>query len=160
MVIVNAKEFLSFSGKSIEIPYLCELKGKNQDGITVEQKKYLHKLGIGWSQLRYKGQAQIVLDVAIERLEKHLATPGQMRKLADMGVSIVHKRTFKEAKYILNGGSPDAYKGLLITIIYDHGTNKQCKLTARSRRDAKQKYQMLLANKATNIHFNVQEPEE
>lgn len=152
MEIVNAKEFMMLAKEEF-VTGVTNLIGKQRDGITEEQKQTLRNLGIGHSQLKYKGEASPVIKVGIERRKSGLATPGQMRAMHEMGVTIVHKRTFREASYILDGGDPDTYDELLIMIIYDTNTAKGMKVTATTRKEAERVYQRLTANGARNFRF-------
>ena len=102
MTIVNYKEFFELANIKINIPELNTMGGKYRDGATNKQKQFLHKLGVGWTGLAYKGQITIVIDAALDRERKGLATPGQMRKLRNLGLRDVSKITFKDAADILD----------------------------------------------------------
>ena len=168
MDIVNYKDFLRMAKVNVRIPTKLELKGKQADGTTSEQQKTLRKFGIGFTGLIYKKQAMIVIDIAIQRAKKHLATPGQMRALEEDGIPDVHKRTFKEAIWILHGGDVDfdsadkdcpedwynEYPMMFITS-YTYNDNKLWTVTAGSRKQAKEQYQILLANGARNFKFQI-----
>ena len=97
MTIVNAKDFLLMAGVRDEIPNLNGLTGKNRDGVTDKQKVFLRNLGIGTTQIKYKGQASFVIDEAIRRRNFGLATPGQMRALKQIGENDVSRITFTQA---------------------------------------------------------------
>lgn len=101
MTIVNAHEFMMLAHSSRPIPMLNELSGKYRDGVTDKQKAFLRSMGIGVAQIKYKGQASVVINLAIKRRDYGLATPGQMRALAAAGVKNVNMITYKQAFQIL-----------------------------------------------------------
>ncbi len=106
MSTVNYREFFKMAHIAKDLPNSNALFGRNKDGITDKQKMFLRNLGVGTTGIRYKGQAAMVLDIAIERFHKHLATPGQMRALIKTGkktLQDVDKVTFKEAIKLLDG---------------------------------------------------------
>lgn len=153
--LVNAKDFLRLAGMSDRIPYLREFTGKKTDGITEAQRECLHSLGIGYSDIRCKGNAMEIISVALKREKAGLATPAMMKRLEEMGVKKVHLRTKKEAAYIFNGGSPEEYEGLIIFITFDMPNIKACKATACSRAYAKNMTLRLQEIGGTNIRFKV-----
>ena len=102
MTIVNYKEFFEMIGYTNELPNKNGMKGRMCDGITSAQQRALRNLGVGTTGIRYKGQAMIVLDLLIDRANKHLATPGQMRKLGAAGFQHVGKITYSQAVQYLS----------------------------------------------------------
>lgn len=98
MTIVNYKDFLDMAQIHEEIPNMNGLFGSQRDGVTEKQKTFLRQLGIGTTGLKYKGQAMIVIDLALARKHNGLATPGQMRALKKCGVKNVHLYSFVNAK--------------------------------------------------------------
>jgi len=106
MTTVNYKEFFRMIGIERELPNKYGLKGRMCDGITVSQQIALRNLGIGTTGIKYKGQASIVLDLAIGRAKRHMATPGQMKKLEQLGFQKVGEFTYSEAfQYLDNKNS-------------------------------------------------------
>ena len=106
MTIVNYKEFLRLIDCNRPLPSKASLQGRMCDGITVSQQAALRKLGIGATGIRYKGQATFILCIAIKRANNRMATPGQMRKLEQLGFQKVGKFTYKEAfQYLSNKNS-------------------------------------------------------
>lgn len=97
MTIVNYKDFLEMAQIHEEVPNMDGLFGKNRDGVTEKQKTFLHNLGIGTTGLKYKGQASMIIDLALQRKNNGLATPGQMRALLKHGVKNVHCFSFNNA---------------------------------------------------------------
>ena len=96
MKIVPWQEFIELADAR-EIP---EELGRFDGDITNRQKERLHKLGIGWSELN-KHKADIVIRVAEYRMNRGLATPGQLQMLRKLGRSNVNKVLFNEAKHII-----------------------------------------------------------
>ena len=93
-------------------------------------------------------------------IAKHINKPctdKQRLKLYDKGISIPKQRTYLEAQYILQGGSPDEYKHLLIKIRFDNKNLKGCEITARSRGEARKLWQWLEKQECTNITFKTYE---
>ena len=157
MVVVNYKDFLRMANKDVRIPSKFELKGKNADGVTAEQQKCLRKFGIGVTGLHYKGQASIIIGIAIDRANKHLATARQMKQMDDMGIDMLHVRTYKESKWILSGKNPDDYN-ITILLSYNYGDAPDKWVTiAKSRTEARKQHQVLANNDAKNIRFKVLE---
>lgn len=155
MDIVGYKDFLRMVNQSDIIQTKHNLKGKYADGITVAQQKCLRSLGIGYDGLRYKGQASAVIGIAIDRSCRHLATPGQMRAMEALGVTVIPTRTFKEAQWILDGGDPDEFS-LTILLSCDYGNKYDRWVTvAKSRSDARAKFKLLSENDAKNIRFKI-----
>lgn len=101
MEIVGAKEFLAMSGKGIECLDTRRFFGKMLDGPTEKQRATLRKFGVGYSELKCKGQASAVLGVVFARLNDDLATPGQMRALKRIGMTDVSGYTREQANEIL-----------------------------------------------------------
>ncbi len=101
MTIVNVGEFMVMAKVQKSMPTLSMLAGKYRDGVTDKQKSFLRTLGIGTSQIKYKGQASFVLEIALDRKNRGLATPGQMRALKEHGLDDVHNITFRQAVQIL-----------------------------------------------------------
>lgn len=103
MMKVNYKEWLMLAEIPIELPNKDGLKGKNCDGATVAQLTCLHRFGVGTTGIKYKGQAAILIDIAIERANNHLATPGQMKRLSQAGFQHVGDISFNQAVQYLSG---------------------------------------------------------
>lgn len=98
MTIVSSREFLELAGA----PPIPEGMGKyDSKPVTQDRKDKLHRRGIGYSDLDNCRQADRVLSVANYRMQKGLATPGQMRMLRKLGVSDIPHKTFEEAKFII-----------------------------------------------------------
>jgi hypothetical protein len=116
---VNFMEFMLLAREPLAPKRKAQMKFTWGEQITPKQKETMHNFGIGYSSMLYRGQAVIVIEAAVKRLEKGLASPAQMRTMYIMGVEDVHKRTFKEASYIINGGVPDEYPGLSFTFLLD-----------------------------------------
>jgi hypothetical protein len=72
-----------------------------KDPITQAQKDLLHKMGIGYEGLLWKGHASRVIDVAMNRRKKGLATPGQMRMLRKLGIGDIPNKSFDDARNII-----------------------------------------------------------
>lgn len=124
---VNFMEFMLLAREPLAPKRKAQMKFKWGEEITPKQKETMHNFGIGYSAMLYRGQATMVIDAAIRRREKNLATAAQMRTMYIMGVEDVHKRTFKEAAYIINGGAPDEYPGLTFTFLLDEKEKKVVK---------------------------------
>ena len=138
---VNFNEFMQLAAEKPVGKREKEFKGCRALEITEKQKAALHKFGIGYSSMNWRGQASDVLEVAFRRAKNNLATAAQMRVLSKMGVSCVHKRTFKEAAFILNGNDPDNYNGF--TYIFRCGDEER---EAHSRKQADSVFQELRAS--------------
>jgi len=109
----------------------------------------MHDFNIGYSQMRYHGTEVCVLREAERRMALGLATAPQMKAMYLMGVDDVHKRTFKEASFIIDGGDPDSYKGLKYTFI-DEGKE----VYAYSRKEADTIFKQLKAkNSKVKVKF-------
>lgn len=106
MQIVGWKNFMNLADREEQIPDKLGLTGKYADGITVAQQKCLRRFGIGYGGLKYKGQASIVIKIAIERSNLHLATPGQMWALSKCGLKNVSGFTFLQAQQKLDEIDP------------------------------------------------------
>lgn len=145
----NYMEFMLLARERIAPKTKASMKGAWSEPVTDEQKEALHNYGIGVSGMAYYGQAKIVLKAAAARKQKGLATPSQMRSLYMKGVDDVHKRTFKEATFILEGGDPDSYTGLVYTFRYEQ-EGKQEEKSVRGRKKANELFQTLRSS-ATNI---------
>lgn len=107
MTIVNYKEFFHLIGYTKELPNKNGMKGRMCDGITTAQQCALRNMGIGTTGIRYKGQAMIVLNIAIDRCNKHLATPGQMRELKKRGFQHVGNISYAKAWQYLDDEDDD-----------------------------------------------------
>ena len=149
------EEFLMLSNKELEIPYLKELTGKNRDGITQKQKDCLHRFGIGYTGLRYKKQASLVIGYAIERENNHMATPAQMRHLHRIGVPNVCDLTYKEAWCLINGCEPDMFEEFTIVFMFDTNSGKDWKITETDKEAAHERFKFLKEHGATNIRYKV-----
>lgn len=101
MTIVNPKEFFELAGVRFYLPERYMLPGSMKDPITQAQKDLLHKMGIGYEGLLWKGHASRVIDVAMTRRKNGLATPGQMRMLRKLGISDIPNKSFDDARYII-----------------------------------------------------------
>lgn len=145
----NYMEFMLLARERIAPKTKASMKGSWSEPVTEEQKEALHNYGIGVSGMSYYGQAKIVLKAAAARKERGLATPSQMRSLYMKGIEDVHKRTFKEAAFILEGGDPDSYTGLIYTFRYEkEGVGAE--QSVRGRKKANELFQQLRTI-ATNI---------
>ena len=105
MQIVSWRNFMDLAQRNEIIPDKIGCYGKQADGITLAQQKCLRRFGIGFTGLKYKGQAMIVISIAIERANAHMATPGQMwalTKCRNIKKQNIHQYTFDEARKILN----------------------------------------------------------
>ena len=102
MQIVNYRDFLLLSGERLYVPDLNDLYGRQRDPITEPQKNYLRRLGVGYSGLKYKGQAMVVLDLLVRRSNTAMATPGQLWALHRRGFKDLTDMSFEEASRILD----------------------------------------------------------
>ena len=137
---VNFNEFMQLAGEKPVGKREKEFKGGRALDVTEKQKSALHGFGIGYSSMMWRGQASDVLKVAFRRKDEHLATAAQMRALSKKGVTCVHKRTFKEASFILEGNDPDSYNGF--TYFFRCGDEER---EAHSRKEADSVFQELRA---------------
>lgn len=143
----NYMEFMLLARERIAPKTKAAMKGTWSNPVTAEQKEALHNYGIGVTGLAYYGQAKIVLMAAATRKDRNLATPSQMRMLYMKGVDDVHKRTFKEASFILQGGDPDSYTSLVYTFKYTKEGKEEQK-TVRGRKEANKLLQILRSTTA------------
>jgi len=135
---VNFNEFMQLAGEKPVGKTKSAFKGGRALEVTEKQKSVLHKYGIGYSSMNWRGQAIDVIAVAIRRANERLATASQMRALSKMGITHVDKRTFKEANFIIKGNDPDAYDGF--TYVFKCGENER---KAYSRKEADDVFQEL-----------------
>lgn len=131
--LVNVTDFLRMAHSNVAIPRMRNVPVTQRNGITQKQRDFLHRLGLGYSQLHYHAQVQAVLDVALERERHGLATPAQMRAMEDRGIENIHLKSKDEASYLLNGGKPENYDGFVV--VFRFGGNN--KVTGCSKSDAR-----------------------
>ena len=91
MQIVGWKTYFQMLG--LKLPEPEKNAGWKSDKMTDRQKTTLRQFGIGPTGLKTKGQASVVLSVVIRRVENHLATPGQMATLKELGVKDYQYKT-------------------------------------------------------------------
>lgn len=104
MQILNWKKFMYLAGREEIVPNKSGMRGREADGITIAQQKCLNRFGIGHTGLKYKGQASIIIGIAIERSNAHMATPGQMWALERSGYKMmkIKDMTFEKASFELD----------------------------------------------------------
>lgn len=74
-------------------PPKIEYDGWGSKPITEAQKRFLHDLGIGYSGLKTRGQASVIISIAAWRKAQGLATPGQLLVLRELKVADAEKRS-------------------------------------------------------------------
>ena len=85
MQIVGCDTFFQFLERKMPQPE--SNKGWKSDPMTEKQRLMLRSLGLGFCQLKTKGQASAIISVAIERKRNGMATPGQMWALRELGLN-------------------------------------------------------------------------
>lgn len=95
---IQAETYLVICGL-YSLPKKKDLAGWQTQPITEKQKEFMDAVGIGYSRVKYKGQASIVIDAFVVRKNARLATPKQLAVLIDNNVPIseVSSLTIKEA---------------------------------------------------------------
>lgn len=101
MTIVNPREFFELAGITFFMPEKYMLPEGMRGPITQAQKDLLHKLGLGLDELLCKGHANRIISIALDRKNKGLATPGQMRMLRKLGRNNIKDATFSDARDII-----------------------------------------------------------
>lgn len=74
----------------ITIPNYDGCFGKGKDGITEKQRVFIHNLGINITGLKYKAQASVIIQCAIDRKNNGLASIKQLQTLRNLDVKL-HK---------------------------------------------------------------------
>lgn len=88
----------------IEIPSYDGCFGKGRDGITEKQRVFMHNLGINITGLKYKAQASVVIDCALQRKKNGLASLKQIQTIRNLKAKTskpIHQLTISEASVIL-----------------------------------------------------------
>ena len=130
--LVSVETFAFLAKIDLDMPCRKDLKGWERDPITAKQERKLHALGLGYSRVKYKGQAFRVIREAEEREKKGLAKPIKMKYLYEKGVKDVHTITEKEANRILNYEEQDDDDDIVVLFKYDGDKI----ITACSKEDA------------------------
>lgn len=95
---LQAETYLMVCGL-YSLPKKNDLSGWQTQPVTEKQKEYLNNVGLGYSRIKYKGQASIVIDAYTVRRNAKMATPKQLAVLLSNGVPItdVTTLTIKQA---------------------------------------------------------------
>ena len=93
---INPNTLLVALGYS-PLPKKAEMTGWKQDLITDKQKALLEKYGVAYAQIKYKGQASMIISIVTKRMNEDMATPKQIQMLLSKGYASGHiKRLTKE----------------------------------------------------------------
>lgn len=95
---LQAETYLMICGL-YSLPKKNDLTGWERQPVTEKQKEFLNTAGIGYSRIKYKGQASTVINAYIVRSNARMATPKQLALLLDNGIPVteITALTIKQA---------------------------------------------------------------